>query len=103
MDRKTRVKRVVHALLDDEQWEAVKEFLERRPEETRQSLAEWLRALATPMTFGKYGRMGLLLGEVYLVDRAYLQWMVKEFKDTGDPVVMAARQLLRKGEEPLRW
>ncbi len=103
MDRE-RIRRIVHMLLDDEEVEAIQEMLERQPEATREALARWLQALAMPMTFGKYGRRGLLLGEVYLVDEPYLRWLVKEFGGESEPpLVQAARFLLEQGRSPLRW
>ena len=103
MDR-ARIQRLVHLLLDDEEFEIIREMLEERPEATREALARWLQALATPMTFGKYGRRGLLLGEVYLVDEPYLRWLVKEFGGKSEPpLVQAARFLLEQGRSPLRW
>ena len=103
MDRE-RIRRLVHVLLDEEELEVIQEMLERQPEATRKALARWLQALATPMTFGKYGRRGLLLGEVYLVDEPYLRWLVKEFGGASEPrLVQAARFLLEQGRSPLRW
>ncbi len=107
MNREERIRRLVHLLLDGATREQIREFLERKPETTRAQLAEWLMALAMPMTFGKYGRQGLLLGEVYLVDEPYLRWMVKEFgaREYGvveSPLVAAAKLLLQRGRNPLR-
>ncbi len=102
MDR-ARIRRLVHMLLDDEEMNAIRELLERQPEAAREALTRWLQALATPMTFGKYGRRGLLLGEVYLVDEPYLRWLVQELGETsGAPLVRAARFLLEQGRSPLR-
>lgn len=95
--RAERLKKVVRLLLDDE--ERIRERLQHDPEGTRELLVEWLEALATPVTFGRF--RGMLLGEVYVVAEPYIRWLVEQGDES--PLVERARLLLKRGRDPLRW